>query len=101
MARGKRRFRMEWLTHKPKLLFATNFSWWLGSRNALQHRGITQLLGRMEEKDALLVSELSRLGRSLSQIIFLVDSLVKKRVRFVAIKEGIEFAGQADLQTKV
>ena len=55
----------------------------------------------MEEKDALLVSELSRLGRSLSQIIFLVDSLVKKRVRFVAIKEGIEFAGQADLQTKV
>ncbi len=28
---GSRRFRMRRLTHKPRFLFATNFSWWLGS----------------------------------------------------------------------
>lgn len=70
----------------------------VSSRKGLKQRGIWDLLERMEAEDALLVSELSRLGRSLSQIIFLVDQLVRKRVRFVAIKEGIEFTGQTDLQ---
>ncbi len=73
----------------------------MSSRKTLKHRGITQLLERMEEKDTLLVSELSRLGRSLSMIIFLIDQLIKKRIKFVAIKEGISLAGKADLQTKV
>ena len=71
------------------------------SRKGLKQRGVLDLLDRMESCDTLLVSELSRLGRSLSQIIFLVDQLIKKQVRFVAIKEGISFAGQTDLQTKV
>lgn len=73
----------------------------VSSRKGLKQRGILDLLERMEGCDTLLVSELSRLGRSLSQIIFIVDQLIKKQVRFVAIKEGISFAGQADLQTKV
>ena len=73
----------------------------VSSRKGLKQRGVLDLLARLSTSDTLLVSELSRLGRSLSQIVFLVDQLVKKRVRFVAIKEGIEFAGQTDLQTKV
>ena len=73
----------------------------MSSRKALQHRGITELIGRMEAEDMLLVSELSRLGRSLSLIIRIVDQLIKKRIRFVAIKEGIQLAGSTDLQTKV
>jgi DNA invertase Pin-like site-specific DNA recombinase len=35
--------------------------------------------------DRLIVSELSRLGRSLGQVIRIVDELVKQKVRFVAI----------------
>ncbi len=73
----------------------------MSSRKTLKHRGITQLLERMEEKDTLLVNELSRLGRSLSQIIQIIDQLIKKRIKFVAIKEGISLAGVTDLQTKV
>jgi DNA invertase Pin-like site-specific DNA recombinase len=34
------------------------------------------------------VSELSRLGRSLGQVIHIVDELVKRKIRFTAIKEG-------------
>ena len=48
----------------------------MSSRKALQHRGITELIGRMEAEDMLLVSELSRLGRSLSLIIRIVDQLI-------------------------
>ena len=69
-------------------------------QNTTQRR-IDQLFAVLREGDMLLVSELSRLWRSLSQIIFLVDQLIQKEVRFVAIKEGIELKGDADLATKV
>ena len=49
----------------------------------------------------MIVSELSRLGRSLGQVIRIVDELVKQKVRFVAIKEAIRFEGKQDMQTKV
>jgi DNA invertase Pin-like site-specific DNA recombinase len=47
-----------------------------------------------------MVSELSRLGRSLGQILQIVDHLVQKGVRRVAIKEAIRFEGKQTLQTK-
>ena len=47
------------------------------------------------------MSELSRLGRSLGQIIYIVDTLVKRNIRFVAIKETIRFEGKQTMQTKV
>ena len=55
----------------------------------------------LEPGDRLLVSELSRLGRSLSQVIQIVETLVRRKIRFIAIKEGIEFDGKQDLPTKV
>ena len=39
--------------------------------------------------------------RSLGQIIQLVDSLVKKKVKLVAIKENIELVGKQNIHTKV
>ena len=44
---------------------------------------------------------MSRLGRSLSQVIQIVETLVRRKIRFIAIKEAIEFDGKQDLQTKV
>jgi DNA invertase Pin-like site-specific DNA recombinase len=64
-------------------------------------RGIDDLLGTLAMGDRLIVSELSRLGRSLGQVIRIVDELVKRRVRFIAIKEAIRFEGKQDMQTKV
>jgi len=71
------------------------------SQKSLAQRGINDLLVRLQPTDVLLVSELSRLGRSVSQIIFLIEKLVAKQIRLVAIKEGIDLLGKADLQTKV
>ena len=59
------------------------------------------MLGTLQPGDRLLVSELSRLGRSLSQVIQIVETLVRRKIRFIAIKEAIEFDGQQDLRTKV
>lgn len=71
------------------------------SRKGRDQRQIDELLGALTAGDRLVVSELSRLGRSLGQVIQLVDELVKRKVRFTAIKEGIRFEGKQDLQTKV
>jgi DNA invertase Pin-like site-specific DNA recombinase len=63
-----------------------------------------QLLQTIEELlagDRLVVSELSRLGRSLGQIIQAVDQMLKKGVGLVAIKGSIRLEGEQDLQTKV
>jgi DNA invertase Pin-like site-specific DNA recombinase len=71
------------------------------SRKGPDRTRIEELLGSLTAGDRLVVSELSRLGRSLGQVIQLVDELVKRKVRFTAIKEGIRFEGRQDLQTKV
>jgi DNA invertase Pin-like site-specific DNA recombinase len=62
---------------------------------------IEELFGALDPGDRLVVSELSRLGRSLAQVIQTVDELVKRKVRFVAVKEAIRFEGKQDLKTKV
>jgi len=71
------------------------------TRKGRDQRRIEELLGELDAGDRLVVSELSRLGRSLGQVIRLVDKLVKRKVRFIAIKEAIRFEGKQDMQTKV
>ena len=71
------------------------------SRKGRDQRRIEELLDTLAAGDRLVVSELSRLGHSLGQVIQIVDELVKRKVRFTAIKESIHFEGKQDLQTKV
>ena len=73
----------------------------ISSRKKPHQRGIDGMLERLTPGDRLIVSELSRLGRSLGQVIHIVDELVKRKIRFTAIKESIHFEGKQDLQTKV
>ena len=73
----------------------------ISSRQSPLERRIEELMAVLEPGDRLLVSELSRLSRSLSQVIQIVDALVQRKIRFIAIKEGIEFDAKQDLRTKV
>ena len=50
------------------------------TRKGPTQRRIEELLGALDTGDRLVVSELSRLGRSLSQVIQIVDDLVKEIV---------------------
>ena len=68
--------------------------------SAVQRAQLLELIDTLKPGDRFIVSELSRLGRSLNQILQIVDRLIHKGVRFVAIKESIRFEGKQTLQTK-
>ena len=71
------------------------------SRGPARERKLDRLLGAVAPGDLVLVSELSRLGRSIGQIIALLDALAKRSVRFRAVKENIRIDGAQDIPTKV
>jgi len=51
----------------------------VSARKSPARRRAEELLGTPQEGDRLVVSELSRLGRSLSQVIHLVEELVRRQ----------------------
>lgn len=51
--------------------------------------------------DTLIVSELSRLGHSVGEVITTIDSLIQREIGFIAVKEIIVLNGEANLQMKV
>jgi putative DNA-invertase from lambdoid prophage Rac len=69
------------------------------SRHVGAKRGLDTVLEQAQPGDLLLVSALARLGRSVGQIIQLVDRLLKQQVQLVAIKENMRLHGTLDLQT--
>jgi DNA invertase Pin-like site-specific DNA recombinase len=72
----------------------------MSSRKTTQARKIEELLEDLQAGDVLLISELSRLGRSVGQIIQIVDTLIKNQVQLVAVKESININGKQNIQTK-
>ena len=73
----------------------------ISSRRSSKDRKIDELLDQLHPQDKLIVSEISRLGRSVGQIIQIVDRLIKKEIIFTAIKENITINGKPDINTKV
>ena len=59
------------------------------------------LESRPGQTRGLPVRELSRLGRSVGEIITLIDTLVTHQIRVFALKEGLRLTGAHDLQTTV
>ncbi len=73
----------------------------ISSRKSTKERLIDQLLEKLITGDCLVVAELSRLGRSISEIITIVDTLIKKQVKVIIIKQGMTINGKNDMSTKV
>ena len=73
----------------------------MSSRRTPAQRRIDELLERLKEGDRLIVAELSRLARSVGQIAVTVSTLLKKKVRFISIKENISLNGGQNMQSKV
>jgi len=69
--------------------------------SATRGKRIDQLFSQLVPGDTLIVSELSRIGRSLGQIVRTVDALIKGEVRFIAVKEGIWLDEERNSQTQV
>ena len=73
----------------------------MSSRKDKKQRRITELMETLEPGDTLIVSELSRLGRSTSEVIDIVNELIAKGIEFIAIKQGVNVVGKHDMQSKV
>ena len=58
------------------------------------------MLLNLEDADTLIVTELSRLGRSTAEVIGLVNELIKKQVRVIAIKQNLDIK-KHDMTSKV
>jgi DNA invertase Pin-like site-specific DNA recombinase len=71
------------------------------SRRNLKDRRITELVDGLSARDILIVSELSRLGRSVVEVISLVNELMKRGIRTIAIKQNLDLKGNHDMQSKV
>ncbi len=71
------------------------------SQKSTKERRVDELMNMLNKGDLLIVTELSRLGRSIGQIIQMIDAITKKGIHFIAIKEGIKINGKENIQTKV
>jgi DNA invertase Pin-like site-specific DNA recombinase len=72
----------------------------VSSRKSRRERRIDELLERLKGNDTLIVTELSRLGRSTGQVINLIDELINRRVRVIIIKENLSLdTNQDDIQS--
>jgi len=62
----------------------------ISSRKELHERSFGALLSQLKTKDILIVSEISRMGRNLMQIMSILNQCMEKQVKVYAIKEGYE-----------
>jgi DNA invertase Pin-like site-specific DNA recombinase len=72
----------------------------VSSRQTRQQRRIDELLGKLDETDTLIVTELSRLGRSTAEVIALVNALIERNIRLIALKQNLAIDRQ-DMNSKI
>ncbi len=84
------RFEIVNFAHKRNL----NISKWveetISSKKELSVRSFGKLLNTLKNNDVLIVSEISRMGRNLMQIMSILNQCMEKKVIVYAIKEGYE-----------
>lgn len=72
----------------------------VSSRKTSQQRRIDELVQMLEATDTLIVTELSRFGRSTAEVIALVNALVEGNIRLMVIKQNLDISRQ-DMNSKI
>ena len=72
----------------------------ISSRKTSKQRRIDDLTSMLGEADVLIVTELSRLGRSTAEVITLINALVNRGIRIIAIKQNMDIH-QQDMNSKI
>ncbi len=75
----------------------------MSSRKSTKERKIDELLDLLHAGDTLIVSELSRLARSLSGLFAIVNQLIEKNIKLISIKQNmtLDRTNINDMQNKV
>jgi DNA invertase Pin-like site-specific DNA recombinase len=72
----------------------------MSSQKPSKQRRIDELINRLNPSDTLIVTELSRLGRSTAAVISLINTLVENNVRVVILKQQLDIH-QHDMNSKI
>ncbi len=72
----------------------------MSSKRTNKQRRIDEMVERLEDSGTLIATELSRLGRSTSQVIELVNQLLKRNIRVIFTKQNMDITGH-DITSKI
>lgn len=72
----------------------------ISSRKTTKQRRVDELVEKLNPQDTLIVTELSRLGRSTAEVIAFVNALVKRSIRVIVIKQNLDISEQ-DMNSKI
>ena len=74
----------------------------ISSRKTSKQRRIDELVDKLNSSDTLIVTELSRLGRSTTEVLSLASTLIKRKVRVIVIKQNLDLnQNEQDMNSKV
>lgn len=71
----------------------------ISSRKALKHRKLGQLLDNLQENDIIITCEISRIGRSLLEVMGILEKCLAKNCQVITIKENYHLG--SDIQSQV
>ena len=63
----------------------------MSSRKSIEQKRPTELVAKVGSQDTVIVSELSRLGRSIREVLTLIEELIgRKQCRLIVVKQGLD-----------
>jgi DNA invertase Pin-like site-specific DNA recombinase len=72
----------------------------ISSRKNRKQRRLEEVLHLLADSDTLVVTELSRLGRSTAEVITLINELVMRNIRVIVLKQNLDIS-QQDMTSKI
>ncbi len=90
---------LEW-TRKKEMKVDDFIEIIMSSRKTSKQRCIEEVLQMLNDSDILVVTELSRLGRSTAEVIALVNELVARTIRVIILKQNLDIS-QHDMTSKI
>lgn len=93
------RFEIEEYARKHKLTIDNWVEEKISSRKALKNRKLGELLENLQENDILISCEISRLGRSLLEVMRILETCLSKNCQVWTLKENYRLGN--DIQSKV
>ena len=75
----------------------------ISSRKSVKDRRIDELLGKLQNGDTVIATELSRIGRSAVEVITIINELIKNGIDIVIVKQGLKInaVNKDDMTSKV
>ena len=76
----------------------------ISSRKSVEERRIIELLDKASHGDTVIVSELSRVGRSIKEVFEIIEELIKvKKCRLILVKQGLDLdpSNKNDMTNKI